>query len=927
MREHTAAMPSLIRICWKSHLQRAVSKGMEEASPGVSFPVSIPYIRNPVRKGKARMRNIIIVRGPQGTGKSGFIRKLGLEGHHLSFDKMREAVSGDTVAISGEMGIPQEHNQLVGALVFESLERRMKGGETIAFEATLPLAREVAAITSIAVEHRYEILVVDFYDVPVDQAVAANAMRPERIRVPEFAVRRCYEQAASQPLPADIRTVRVSSMDATDQPAAEVMAFLTRQTQIRDVSSYARIVHVGDLQGTLHPLMAPESPLHGGFRDDTLYVFCGDLLDRGVENGDVLRWWIDNAMHRENVLITAGNHEDHLEIHAAGKPAVSREFRDHTLPQIEAAGISREDIAAVAARTLPLFMYRWHGQQVLVTHGGLSRWPSQPHLIPEAILRKGNGHYGHGIDTMWVEAERDSGLIQVHGHRNSRLLPVLAAEAGSAKSFNLEGQVEFGGHMRLAVLDHEGWHTIQIRSREFRTMQQARAIDNAAGRKTFDDQAPITPWAARGDDDLTPLSDEMLEQFQNHRMVVVNQQDSMPHVSSIGFTKSAFYSKTWDQFTTVARGLFIDNIDNSVVARSYEKFFNHGERPETQDAGLQERIVFPVDGFDKLNGFLCITGYSERTGQLIVASKSRVDGPFAEMAQDLVAKKLGAAGMERLLRFNRDQKASCIFEAIDMGSDPHIIDYAEDRLVLIGCVRRHETFEQVDYDTLVGIAKWLGCEVKERLFPRIRDWRALSAIMERVENDPKWRRDNPTEGIVFQDSSGNGVGADFQWKSKAWFYRNLKRCRSGVERIALCRRKDAEFDRERYEDMPQEFRDLLDWAQTLPNEALEIGIIALHKMFKGDRSKAEAMGSAPAPKAKDMSGYVRALEAMAIQITNGTAKPESVRRMVEAAQGDDDKRMALDGCEAGDVLKAFVAKMHRDMSVSIYLRIANRTGG
>src|SRR3546814_3703230 len=96
--------------------------------------------------------------------------------------------------------------------------------------------------------------------------------------------------------------------------------------------------------------------------------------------------------------------------------------------------------------------------------------------------------------------------------------------------------------------------------------------------------------------------------------------------------------------------------------------------------------------------------------------------------------------MERLMRFNRDQKASPVFEAIDMANDPHIIDYAENKLVLLGCVRRHETFEQLGYDDLVKLASWLGCEVKERIFPKIKDWLALSKIMERVETNPDWRR-------------------------------------------------------------------------------------------------------------------------------------------------------------------------------------------
>src|SRR3546814_17787732 len=80
-------------------------------------------------------------------------------------------------------------------------------------------------------------------------------------------------------------------------------------------------------------------------------------------------------------------------------------------------------------------------------------------------------------------------------------------------------------------------------------------------------------------------------------MVAIKTADAMPHVSSIQFTKSAFYSATWDSYTTVARGLFIDNIDNTIVARSYEKFFNHGEKTETGDDALRSSLAFPVKGF------------------------------------------------------------------------------------------------------------------------------------------------------------------------------------------------------------------------------------------------------------------------------------------------------------------------------------------
>src|SRR3546814_16529889 len=110
--------------------------------------------------------------------------------------------------------------------------------------------------------------------------------------------------------------------------------------------------------------------------------------------------------------------------------------------------------------------------------------------------------------------------------------------------------------------------------------------------------------------------------------------------------------------------------------------------------------------------------------------------------------------MERLMRFNRDQKASLVFEAIDMTNDPHIIDYAENKLVLLGCVRRHETFEQLGYDDLVKLASWLGCEVKERIFTKIKEVLSLSKILETVDKTPACRKNNPTEEPDTHDAKG-----------------------------------------------------------------------------------------------------------------------------------------------------------------------------
>lgn len=850
------------------------------------------------------MRKIVIVRGPQGSGKTRLVAQAGLTGHALSYDMVRQVVSGDTIHTDGSLTIAQQHNGLVRQLAHQSLERRMEDGETIAFEATMPVARDLKLITDMVAGHRYALLVVDLFATPLAFSQEGNRNRPERVRLSDGAVERCYKLAENQTLPDDLDVLRVDASDERSVQAAlaAISDFVHRGTEKRDLSDYARILHVGDLQGCLDPILDPASPLAGGLRDDTFHVFTGDLFDRGPQNGEVARWWLDNAHGRANVLILAGNHEDHVQYEALGEKPVSREFTDRTLPQLKAAGITRADLGAISSTLAPILHYVWRGTEVLCSHGGFPRWPTDVALVPEKILRRGVGFYQSQIDRAWTESEmlRPEGgrRWQVHGHRNPDIRPVI-----DGLSINLEGQVEFGGHMRMATLDADGWHVHEIRSRNYRTMQEARMIDEALGRQIHGDAAPIAPWARQGLP-LVPVSEETFDGLRAHPMVNEARSETIEGVSAFNFSKEAFWSKAWDEMTTHARGLFIDTTDRTISGRAYVKFWNHGERRETSDEGLRETVAFPINGYDKSNGYLGITGYCERTGELLIASKSRLEGRFAEWARAALELKLGAAGMERLLRVNRDQHASCVFEIVDPVNDPHIIKEAEVRVVLLDCVRRDETFDKMPYEDLVKLAAHLGCEVKRRLFHNVGSWAALQPIMDRIENDPDWLKDSPTEGVVFEDKNG------MHWKCKAHFYASWKRARSAIERIALCRRKDIPFDRTRYEDTPSILA-FVDWAQTLSDEALALDIVALRDLWFDDPRSAEAMGPAPVvEKPKDQTGFLKGVDAIVAQIDAGRAKPETAARLVARAAEDPDRQAAFDAHPHAARVRAFADANH-----------------
>lgn len=100
--------------------------------------------------------------------------------------------------------------------------------------------------------------------------------------------------------------------------------------------------------------------------------------------------------------------------------------------------------------------------------------------------------------------------------------------------------------------------------------------------------------------------------------------------SSFNYTEKAFFDSVWDEQTVKARGLFIDTKREKVVARSYEKFFNTNEQPETKLDMLQYKMQFPVTAYVKENGFLEIISYNEETDDLLIASKSSLEGSGVE---------------------------------------------------------------------------------------------------------------------------------------------------------------------------------------------------------------------------------------------------------------------------------------------------------
>lgn len=712
------------------------------------------------------MRKLVVTRGIPGSGKSTVLQRAGLKPFSLAMDTLRQIMTAPVLMRDGTFGVSQENNPAVAKQFKALVEDRMKRGELVAIDNTTMAPADIAEWMRLAQFHRYEVAIVDLSPMPYEQAMAQNLSREPLFQVPLAAMER-FKALANIPYQAEGATV--FRWDGKTDLAQKIQGWL--EVPLLDLSSYKAVVHIGDLQGCLTVLTGPGGPLEHGFRDDTAYIFLGDLLDRGPENGELFAWFVREALARSNVFLLWGNHEDHPNRWAQGESPVSPEFRERTLPQLLAHGATREQAKAVCDKALEVLPYTWHGQRVFVCHAGLSTVPERLADISLHQYSRGTGQWSDPVDQQF-ERYAPEGWIQVHGHRNHGGVPVLA----TARSFNLEDAVEKGGYLRTVTLDAQGWTPNRYLNVTFVPVRQQLppkplpVIDLG--------QEPPT-WMERSSE--TRMDDATFQAMEAHEGVRSRSSKRAPHILSLNFTKQVFFQSSWDDLLVKARGLFLNSATHEIVARGYEKFFNIGERPETQMSALMENLQWPVTAYVKENGYLGNLGYDAETNRLFLSSKSTPDGEFSDWFQEIFDSTVPEAIQERLRRWLRDNEASMVFEVIDPVRDPHMIDYAQPHLVLLDVFHRSAHPEKLPYDHLKAIGERFGLTVKRRAI-QFKNPAQLQGWHRSIEGDLSWRfkHGEDIEGLVLEDQSG------FQTKVKLAHYAFWKRMRSAKQRLAGC---------------------------------------------------------------------------------------------------------------------------------------------
>lgn len=817
------------------------------------------------------MRRLIITRGPQGAGKSYALRQLGLDGCMISGDLIRQILGGPTLREDGTFTAYHDQEPRVWAMLHDLLQERMARGELIAIDATHRRRRDFRKYLILAARYRYEVACLDLSTVPLELALAQNQQRPPWAVVPEDILRETWAACEAGEVPEGVHHVRWSEDGAHLEAMRQWLS-----VPVVDLSGYRRVHHVGDLQGCLAPLRAYYDA-RGGLRDDEAHVFVGDLCDRGPENAEVVRFIRDHCLRdgqrRPNVFLLWGNHEDHLDRWAHEEASTSEEF-DRTAAQFEAAGVSRAEIKALCDQMQACLLYRWGEQRVMVTHAGLSTVPERPERVSLRQYGRGSGKYGCPVDQQFSD-QAPAGWVQIHGHRNPGERPVQAAP----RSYNLEGAVEHGGHLRCLTLDGDGFTPVETPNSTFIPLE-ARMAQGA----TIHNKKLIPQWVRPGERPHLGFDAEGLAALRDHDLIAERPSPTLPHLSSFNFTRDAFMDRRWDALNLTARGLFVDTESGEIVARAYDKFFNLRERPETQPKALEASLRFPVEAYLKENGFLGILGYDPKSDQLLWATKSSIEQDFALRFKALFEALVPARHHDFIRRYLRDTASSMTFEVVDPGWDPHIIEYAGPRLILLDVIRRAPRFERVPYEALKGVGRKLEIEVK-RPAGRFKDWASLWAWVQQVEDPAYTFEGHPVEGFVLEDAAG------FQTKLKLGYYSFWKRMRGLKNRVLKIRGTGKSLDRDLSDPTAAAF---CAWCERQSDEALGLDIIALRKAFLSGAEAAigpdgpVALGlgptAPPPPPRRELAGFQRALDGLAAG--DKPIKAETAAALLARAEAD-----------------------------------------
>lgn len=588
------------------------------------------------------MRTLLLMRGTPASGKSQWIRDNNLEAYTLEADHFRMLLRSPSLGENGWY-ISQEDNGPAWELLLDCLEKRMSNGDFVVLDATHTTSKAVNAYKELLNKYKYTVYYYE-PDTSLEECLERNAIRTDYKRVPEQVIHRMHKMIKTTTLPKFCR--KINSID-------EINNYFT----VNVTNRYERVRIIGDIHGCYTALQQAITP----WDEKTLYIFCGDYLERGIENKEMM-YEMMRLSTLPNTVMLEGNHERHIANFAFNtKLDQSKRFMKEVVSPI-VKDMTKKDVESLQ-RELRLFYkslrqcypFSFHGKKYLVSHGGLSYVPNMTFIATSTFIN-GFGAYETDIAKIY-DANYEKGMcqnfIQIHGHRG---VP------DGTYSFCLEGEVEFGGELKYIDITADTFTKNGIKNDVYDKDYMRHEYQNMTQHVIF-------------------TQNEDINILGNSKLVKVKK--CSPNLYSLNFTSRVFHKRLWNENTVQARGLFVDRMTGDVKLRSYNKFFNLNERPETDLNNLANTLVFPVELRTKENGYLAILGVIN--DELVFASKSTTEGMHVDLFKNLF-QKLPISLQEEIKELLKRNSCSMMFEVISQ-EDTHIIKYNQDHLYVLDMIQ------------------------------------------------------------------------------------------------------------------------------------------------------------------------------------------------------------------------------------------------
>jgi predicted kinase/predicted phosphodiesterase len=387
----------------------------------------------------------VVFVGLPGSGKSTFITKNpSIKRFVISSDDVRLQFGGVTLQEGYTEGIDQVNDKLVWKTIDAMIETRLKNGITTILDATnTNVERLHNRYYTLAQKYNFRFVIIHFH-IDIEESIKRNLERKPYQIVPEFAIRKMYDNLL------EFGTPKWADAILNAETIKDFWTAIAEPTP--DWSKYSRIYVIGDIQGCSDEL---NLFLKEADYNNAMFVFLGDLTDRGPKNLETIRTVNElKKKLKHRCILVKGNHDVYSTQYFNDEEVLKEHF-SKTKQEYDEANIKQKETADLVKFYHKFCWYQiatFFGNKFFFTHGGIDRVVDNFAFYTGRQYVRGVGERSscYKCDASFSEdslKNHEAKAWSFHGHRNPEKNHFLT----TPRTYVLESQVEFDGF--LSVLE------------------------------------------------------------------------------------------------------------------------------------------------------------------------------------------------------------------------------------------------------------------------------------------------------------------------------------------------------------------------------------------------------------------------------------------------------------------------------------------